>query len=268
MKIIISHDVDHLKIVDHLFKDLFFPKFWIRSTTQLLNRKISFQEWVGRFLLVFRDRMHNIPELLEFDKRHGIPSMFFFGMANALGMSYSRKSAKVWIDFILNNHLDVSVHGIAYDDYLKMQEEFNDFKILSGLDSFGIRMHYVRYSSKTFEYLAKLGYYFDSSEFVEENIRQPYLVNKMWEFPLYAMDSYLLKDGIEGAKEKICELFDLAEKSGCNYFTFLFHDVYYNTSLFRAYKEFYDWFVFFCIEHEYEFVSYSTAINELENERV
>lgn len=268
MKIIISHDVDHLEIKEHFFKDLFFLKFWTRSTFQLFRRNISFGEWVQRFFWIFRKRMHNIPELLDFDKKNGVPSVFFFGMANALGMSYSQKSAKKWIDYVLNNHGDVGVHGVAYNDYFKMKKEFEDFKTLSGLDYFGIRMHYVRHSDETFKYLAELGYRFDSSDFVKEELRKPYAVDEMWEFPLYAMDSYLLNEGENSAKEKVCKLLEIAQNMECDYFTFLFHDVYYNSSLFKAHKEFYDWFIALCVERKYEFVSYLTAKRELENEGI
>ena len=37
MKIIVSHDVDHLYGSDH-YKDLIYPKLWLRETLSLLKK--------------------------------------------------------------------------------------------------------------------------------------------------------------------------------------------------------------------------------------
>ena len=94
MKIIISHDVDHLYPSDHVFRDLIFPKLWLRSFIFFLQRKIGFKTFVYRLFSIFDKRLHRIPEIINFDKENGIPSTFFFGMDNILGMSYKREKER------------------------------------------------------------------------------------------------------------------------------------------------------------------------------
>lgn len=39
MKVIISHDVDHLFRDDH-YRDLIYPKLWVRSSLELIKESI------------------------------------------------------------------------------------------------------------------------------------------------------------------------------------------------------------------------------------
>ena len=92
MKVIISHDVDHLFRDDH-YRDLIYPKLWVRSFLELIKRKYGVREWFYRMLTPFSKKRHHIPEIIAFDRDNGIESTFFFGMANGLGMSYSLERA-------------------------------------------------------------------------------------------------------------------------------------------------------------------------------
>ena len=210
LKIIISHDVDHLYPADHIFKDLISPKLWVRSFLELAKGKVSFRIWYYRLISIIDKRLNRIPEIVEFDKKNHIPSTFFFGMDNILGMSYKKNTAASWIKFVLEKGFDAGVHGVAFEDIEKMQNEFNDFKAISDLTSFGIRMHYVRYNEKTFEKLNDVGYHFDTSEFNKKDIefKPTYKIGNMWEFPLYIMDGYILKSNLEIAKKKTIEALD------------------------------------------------------------
>lgn len=89
MKIIVSHDVDHLDSTDHLFRDLILEKMFIRSFIQFLKKEISLKTCMYRMTMVFHKRMNRIEEVMEYDKKNKIPSVFFFGMDNVLGMSYT-----------------------------------------------------------------------------------------------------------------------------------------------------------------------------------
>ena len=44
IKVIVSHDVDHLFAGDHWFRDLIYPKLWVRTTLQLVKREITGKE--------------------------------------------------------------------------------------------------------------------------------------------------------------------------------------------------------------------------------
>jgi len=266
LKIVISHDVDHLYPSDHIPRDLIFPKLWIRSLIELLKGKISLENCFYRFISIFDKRLNRIPEIIEFDKRHNIPSIFFFGMDNILGMSYRKRTVVPWIKFVLEKGFDAGVHGVEYENVIKMQNEFNDFKAISNLSSFGIRTHYVRYDIDTFKKMADVGYLFDSSEFNkwEFELKAPYKVRTMWEFPLCIMDGYTMKNNLEIAKKLTIEVLKKANEAGLEYFTFLFHDYLFNGKTYPKQKAYYEWFINYCESQQAEFISYRKAIVELE----
>jgi hypothetical protein len=266
LKIIISHDVDHLYPSDHILRDIFFPKLWVRSTIELLKGTIGVKTWIYRLNSVFYKRLNQIPEIIEFDKKYNIPSIFFFGMRQKLGMSYKKNAAVQWIRYVLKNGSEVGVHGVEIDDINEMQAEYNDFRDISGQRSFGIRTHYVRYNDSSFAKMASIGYFFDSSEYNKGEIifKAPYKIANMWEFPLYIMDKDIIMDNLETAKNKTIEALTNAENCGLKFFTFLFHDYFFNERSFPELKSYYEWFVDYCCNQNLVFTSYSRAIMELE----
>ena len=50
MKIIISHDVDHLDASDHLFRDLILEKLWVRSFLHLCQGRISLKTFFSKYV--------------------------------------------------------------------------------------------------------------------------------------------------------------------------------------------------------------------------
>lgn len=267
MKIIISHDVDHLYPMDHLKHDLILEKLWIRSFLHLCMGKISFATFWHRLTLLFRGPMHHIGELMAFDKAHNIPSVFFFGMANVLGMNYTQEEAYPVIRQVMEQGFDVGVHGADYQDGEKIRAEHDDFRRLSGLEPFGLRTHYVRFDEGTFQKMAAAGYLFDSTWFnkKELDIRAPYKVGGMWEFPLHIMDGYIcfpgkLEEGLEATRAAIRK----AEAMGMPYCTILFHDYQFDDRYDPQTKRWYEETVRFCEESGYGFISYRDAIRELE----
>lgn len=105
MKIIVSHDVDHLFATDHI-NDLIYPKLWVRETLRFMKGRISFKEWYLRMFSPFKRIRHCINEVMSFDRAHGIPSTFFFGMEKGLGMSYKREKALPIIKRVYENGFD------------------------------------------------------------------------------------------------------------------------------------------------------------------
>lgn len=267
MKIIISHDIDHLYAAEHIFKDLVLEKLWIRSFMELCQRKICPAVFWSRIGLLFHNRMHRIDEIMAFDCSNRIPSQFFVGMRNGLGMSYDIKKATSIIHHIKKYGFDVGVHGIDFQSYEEIKREHDMFKAASGMDVYGIRNHYVRFDGQTLEKMDRAGYLFDSTWFNKErlDIRPPFKVGKMWEFPLHIMEGYILKDkslkkGIEDTKRAIKQ----AERKRMPYCTILFHDFYFNKSCFPTEYGWYKWLVDFLTRNHYEFISYKDAIKELE----
>jgi len=268
MKVIISHDVDHLTVCEHK-KDLIVPKFLIRSLIELLLRKISFKEYFLRFSDIIKNKWNNILELAEFDKLNNIPSTFFFAMNNGLGISYSIKQTEFFIKYLKENKFDCGVHGIEFNDPNKIFTEYDNFKRISNIENFGIRMHYLRIGKNTLEHLSKIGYLFDSSVFEDKN---PYKINYIWEFPLHIMDGYVIEgkgkkwqsNNLEKSKDITIKIIDNLIKKDNKYLTILFHDRYFSDS-FLTWKKWYIWLVEYLKSNNFEFISYKDAIKEMEN---
>ncbi len=265
MKAIISHDVDHITVWEH--KDLIVPKFLIKSTIEVLSGTIPKKDYLLRYKDLIKNKWQNIEELIKFNTQNSIPSTFFLGVNNGVGLVYSLENAKIWANKIISLGFDAGVHGIAYNNLKDMQKEYQTFKEISHLDSFGIRMHYLRSDDKTIENLSKCGYLFDSTVY---EIKNPYKVGDMWEFPLHIMDGYEIFQGkpwqylkIEKIKELTKRKIDKIDKKGIEYITILFHDRYFNDS-FSTWKEWYFFVIDYLKSNNIEFISYRDAIKELE----
>lgn len=268
MKVIVSHDVDHLYPSDH-WRDLYYPKMWVRSFLELVRGQIRFSVFWHRLISVFDQRINRLPEICAFDKEYGVRSTFFFGMEHALGMSYNQDKALPWIRFVKEQGYDAGVHGCDYLTQEGICKEHDDFAQLTGSNAFGIRNHYVRYDEDTFRKMAQAGYVFDTSEFNKEKptYKAPYRVGRMWEFPLAIMDGYVLRHDLQKAQQTVMDLFrDTAQANG-QYVTILFHDCFYNEKCFPVEKAFYEWIIKYVQSLHLEFISYQDAIKELEHGR-
>ena len=268
MKIIISHDVDHITVWEHK-KDLITPKFLARNIIELTSGAISGKECCLRFATLFKDKWHNIEEIIEFDRENKISSTFFIGVTKGMGLCYSIENSEFWIKKILQNKFDVGLHGIAFDNFEDIKNEYNIFKKISELDDFGIRMHYLRNNENTLEYLNNTGYVFDSTICKFQN---PYKVGNLWEFPLHIMDGYLFhknsrwqNQNLQQIKDETKRIVDKSYKKGIKYFTILFHDRYFNNS-FKSWKDWYIWVISYLKNNGFEFINYKETIQEIEDE--
>ncbi len=267
IKVIVSHDVDHLFAKDHWFRDLFYPKMWVRTTLELLQRRITGKEWWLRNTSCFRKKRHNLEALMDYDEKHGIHSAFFFGMNQGLGMSYTPEEAKPVIQMVHDRGFSAGVHGIEYQDKDGIRKEYERFRNQMGFDPCGIRMHYVRFDNQTFEKLADTGYVFDTTEFDKANYgtrKEPYQVGKMWEFPLAIMDAYMPQK-FQDAQKRTMEILDESRTKGLQYITVLFHGDQFCDD-YRDMLKWYTWLIdYFSQSDEYCFISYEDAIQELES---
>lgn len=268
MKVIISHDVDHIDAVDHIWKDLILEKMFLRSIVQVLSGKISWKTCLYRMTMILRGRMNRVKEVMDYDRKNHIPSTFFFGMSNGLGMSYSRRKAVEYILMVEENGYDVGVHGIDYQKQEGICDEHDKFREITGMELFGIRNHYVRFDDETFKKMNNAGYLFDTTYFNKKQTEliNPYKVGDMWEFPLHIMDGYVCEQG--KLKEGIAntyKIIDEAEARGIKYLTILFHDYQFDDDFDPQLKEWYMKTIAYCQRKGYKFISYRDAIEELEN---
>ncbi|MFA5095650.1 MAG: hypothetical protein WC447_03270 [Candidatus Paceibacterota bacterium] len=259
MEIIISHDIDHLSVREHILKDLIIPKYIFRSFLELVNGRISLKIFTAKISGLFKkNAWNNLEELLIFDRENSVDSTFFVATSNGKGLSYSKKQAGEAISLIKRYSFDVALHGICYDNYEKMRREYEDFKNISGLDGFGIRMHYLRLNDDTLKNLARIGYLFDSSVLSGE-LDQTHKIDGIAEIPFHLMDSYLfdLKQNLNlaEAKNKTAGLLDKAEKENKRYVSILFHQEYFSEE-FLQYKKWYVWLINYCKEKGYKFINF------------
>ena len=224
---------------------------------------------ISGLLSLFKNKWHNIEVLIDFDGKESIPSTFFIAVDNGLGLHYSLKDAEFWIKKILQNKFDVGLHGIAFDNFEDIKNEYNIFKKISKLDDFGIRMHYLRNNENTLEYLNNTGYIFDSTICKFQN---PYKVGNLWEFPLHIMDVYLFhrnsrwqNQDLEQVKDETKRKIEEAHRKDISYFTILFHSRSFNNS-FNRWKKWYIWVFEYLKNNGFEFLNYKEAIRELEKE--
>lgn len=269
MRVIVSHDVDHLTFSEH-WRDLILPKFIARMGLEAACGSIQFCEIGSRLLDMLHNKRQNLLELLAYDQDHGIRPTFFIGMARGLGLSYSVAAATDWVELLSARACDLGIHGIAFADLEAMRQEQARFAAALGHYRFGMRMHYLRRDSGTMDRLATLGYPFDTTIPGDGGPRRG--PGGMWLFPLHMMDGwYLLGDRryqIHSAREAFLETrhrIDQLEYCGVDYLTINFHDSYFSNS-YLSWKEWYKRVIDDLIARDSQFISYSQAIELLEVE--
>jgi hypothetical protein len=268
MKAIISHDIDHLTITEHLLRDTIVPKFMARIHIELLSGKISFREYILRWTELFKNKWQNIDELITYNNVKHVPSSFFIGVNKGIGLNYSNEAALVWIRQILHRGGELGTHGINFDSLASVKREHDLFLKLSGLKSAGIRMHYVRKDENTLNNFSEAGYTYDSTVHA---FRDPYKIGNMWEFPFQIMDGWIIENGkswqsvnLQQAKDETKRQIEKAQKANLKYLGIDFHDRYFHHS-FKTWIEWYMWTVDYLIESKIQFVNFKTAISELES---
>jgi len=259
LKIIVSHDVDHLFWSDHFFKDLFIPKLWYRSLRLAFTGALSFSDAFSRMNFWKENRMNRISELMAFEESRNISATYFFVMRPGLGVAYPFKSSIKFIEDVLAKGHNVGVHGMEYRNEAAMMEEFNRFQSIAHQDKVGVRMHYLRNDETTFKKLAGVGYSFDSTQY---GIQEPYKISGMVEFPISVMDVYCVQlrhRSVDAAKEHTLDQLSRAEKNEQPYFVINFHDIYYQPA-YKLYKEWFEWLIDLCIQRGYEFTSFNKEV--------
>src|SRR3954471_5402753 len=116
MKAIISHDIDHITVWEHLLRDTIIPKYMMRMHIELLSGKISSREYMLRWADFFKNKWQNIDELITFNNISGVPSSFFIAVNKGIGLNYSNEAALLWIEQMKSRGCEIGVHGICFAD--------------------------------------------------------------------------------------------------------------------------------------------------------
>ena len=264
MKIILSHDVDHLFWSEHYFKDWYIPARLFRNIIGLVTGKISMNLFLKR--LKMWGRMHRIPELIAFYKERNIQAHFFFGMNNALRLSYPFKNAQEPIRLLLEAGHHVGVHGIETRKIHGITQEQQRFQNIAGKRPSGIRTHYLRWTGFTYALVELAGYSFDSSM---EGLMMPFKVGKVWELPINLMDVSLVanaqnNENLEEWEYRTNKILKEAEEMGLPYFVLNFHDVYFD----EQFPTMRNWYIRTIdkLFSQYTFTTFEEAISDLDQE--
>ncbi|HRD40803.1 MAG TPA: hypothetical protein PLC65_19395 [Bacteroidia bacterium] len=269
MKAIISHDIDHITVSEHLLRDMIVPKFMVRTNIELALGKIGWQEYFLRWNDFLKNKWQNIDELISFNKTKNIPSTFFIGVDKGIGLNYSNSAAAVWVKRIIEQGATVGIHGICFQSLEKVKNEKQCFEKAFNIKPKGMRMHYVKRNENTLNYFNEAGYLFDTTVHSFEN---PYKVGTMWEFPFQIMDGWIIENGkkwqsrnLEECKEATKKSIDKAFENNLNYIGIDFHDRYFSQS-FKTWMNWYIWLCDYLIENKIAFTSFENAMSELESQ--
>lgn len=265
MKIIISHDIDHITASEHL-SDLFLVKYSVRNILELFSGIIPLSEYLERGADIFKNRFCHSLELVEFERHMKVPSCFFIAVRKGLGLSYNNEQSVRIANQLVSLGIPVGIHGMESDNYMKILQERDLFTKLTSIPPGGIRMHYLRTSSNTFQLLERAGYKFDSSVLSLEN---PYKIGNLWEFPVHLMDSSVFYCGSKYQKKSFKEVQEITRKTinkacerNIRYFNIVTHDFYFSDS-FQKWKQWYIWLIDLLMERGFEFCLYEAAIEDL-----
>ncbi len=271
MKIIISHDVDHLFLKEH-FKDSFLLGNLYRSLKQLAEGNISLNTLLKRFPA----QLNRVKELHEFNKKAGIRETFFFGMRKGLNLSYEWKDTQPFIDYLLKEKVLIGMHGMGYNSFDLLQEETNRFKtMLPKHYPLGIRNHYLRMDEITLGIMEKIGFLFDSTYYTTDNTKyhaadSVFLQGSIWEIPINIMDAGFVsnnKKELIDIKIKTLAKIQKAENNNQPFFVVNFHDLYFSDA-YPVYKQWYEWLISYFLEQNYEFIDFLQALQILNKQTV
>ncbi|UCG42179.1 MAG: hypothetical protein JSU73_09905 [candidate division WOR-3 bacterium] len=272
MKVIISHDVDHLTAWEHV-RDLIIPKFVARFGVEWVLGYTKWRELMLALRSLWTDSWQHIEELMDFDEAHGVPSTFFVATANGRKLCYTLTSAREWVSRIRSRGFDVGVHGIEYESADKVRAELSGLREATGQDLFGIRIHNIGFSPSSVLLSARdvlnlksAGYSFSSTTFSNTG---PWSSGDFWEFPVQLMDGHVFRVGRpwknrtpgQMRESTIRRLNDAATR-GVSHFSLLFHDGYF-CDYYQDYKEWYIWLVRYLKDECYELCGYRDALREL-----
>lgn len=276
MKVIISHDVDHMRAREHV-RDLIVPKFIVRFGIEWV---LGYTRWREVRLAVQSLRSgpwQHIEELMDFDEAHGVPSTFFVAVANGRKLCYPLADAREWIARIRNRGFDVGVHGIEYKSLDKASDELAKFREIAGREFVGVRFHNIGFSPSSVLLsdsdvinLKRTGYAFSSTTF---NDTGPWSSETFWEFPIHLMDGDVFRVGkpwknrtLEQVKESTAKRLSDAAARGVSFFSLLFHDGYF-CDYYRDFRDWYVWLIGYLNEAGYSLSSYGDALRELNASR-
>jgi len=232
----LTHDVDFVKICDHLFDHSmwgFVHRGIFGSVKYFIEGKISFsrviKNWRAVFSLPFvylrllNDFWFQFDHYLEIEK--DLTSTFFFipfkyrvgdnvsaQNASLRRAKYDITKLKELLVHLINNGNEIGLHGI--DAWHNAINGFQERKLIAEIISrpnLGVRIHWLLQNCQTFQALEKAGFLYDSTSGYNETIgyrcgtAQVFLpsgLKKLFELPLHIQDTALFYPNRMNLSEK------------------------------------------------------------------
>lgn len=204
--LVLSHDVDHLGLREHLV-DGFLLRYAGGLVRQHLVRRLRPLTLLDRLAGIAlaaagRDRWAVLPDLLAAERRAGVRATYFVAVRRGLGIHYGRPALSAALGEIAAGGHDIGLHGQSADDAAALAAEAEDLTALAGRPVTGLRMHYLRLTRATLDGMVRAGVRYDSTVFDrgrldpdEHPLAGPRLVRPgLCEIPLHVMDSTLFSD--------------------------------------------------------------------------
>lgn len=240
----LTHDVDFIKIYNHLFDHSmwgFVYRGLFGSFKNFMKGNISFFHVLQNcrsvlllplvYLGLINDFWFQFDRYLEIEK--GLASTFFFipfknrpGDKNLGSKAYQRATKYDITDVekvarkLINQGNEVGAHGIdAWHSNDKGYQELKRISEIAGKSKVGIRMHWLFYNKRTFQILEKAGYSYDSTFGYNETVGyragttqvfRPIRVKNLLELPMHIQDTALFYPKRMGLSEK--QAMNLCEK--------------------------------------------------------
>lgn len=229
--VVLSHDVDHLGLREHLV-DGFLARYAANIARQnLLSRfrplRALDSYWGIAQAALGTDRWNVIDHLLAAEKRAGVKSTWFIPVRRGRGVAFDLPAAGALARALIEAGHEVGLHGQNSDDGAALAQEVHDLQQECGAPIVGNRMHYLRLTSAAFDGLSRAGVRYDSTVMERKTLNPetmplpgPRLVRGgVIEFPVHVMDSTLfsatgLGFDFEHAREYMQRLFVRAREEG------------------------------------------------------
>ena len=221
----LTHDVDHPAIRHHKWDHTMFGFLYravIGSLIQVFRRRVPvrhlFTNWAAALTLplvhlgLAKDFWHEFDRYLEIEK--GLHSTFFvIPFKNCPGQSAAGQAPRIRASSYaardIADHLrrfvlagcEVGLHGInAWLDSSKGREELDEITRITGVQSVGVRMHWLYFDDDSPLALEKAGISYDSTMGYNETVGyragtsqafKPLQATLLLELPLHVMDTAL-----------------------------------------------------------------------------
>ena len=202
--LVLSHDVDHLGLRDHVVDGFLLRQGWNAVRQNFTRGRFRplrcLDQWIGLGLAcVGIDRWDVIGDLLEEERRAGVPSTWFFAMRRGLGIAYRPDRAAPVIRELAAAGREIGLHGQTPDDAAGLAAELRELGEIAGRTIAGVRMHYLRLTREVLDGLEQAGGRYDSTVMDRTHLdpathplAQPRrLRDRLVEVPIHVMDSTL-----------------------------------------------------------------------------